>query len=198
MEDGEGTLGDNTMLHQQSTNTIATSKSSALGPSGKGLKWFEKLDDFDVSIHASFIAFAIECLMGVKKWESLVDLSNRLNNATENTYASNLLPFIIYAQQTLHEEAALNTNEKRISLSIRVQQFENWKMTNKKKRSRQAMITGEIPLEEQEFLRDKAGLEKEIFRLEIIENVLLSDKQASDLLFENIKRDANNCEEALK
>ena len=71
-------------------------------------------------------------------------------------------------------------------------------MTNKKKRSRQALITGEIPPEEQEFLRDKAQLEKEIFRLEIIEGVLLSDKQGSELLLENIKRDANNCEEALK
>jgi len=34
--------------------------------------------------------------------------------------------------------------------------FENWKLVNKKKRSRQAMITGEIPPEEQEFLNDKA------------------------------------------
>ncbi len=60
------------------------------------------------------------------------------------------------------------------------------------------MITGEIPPEEQEFLRDKAGLEKEIFRLEIIENVLNSDRLASDGLLENVKRDANACEESLK
>lgn len=60
------------------------------------------------------------------------------------------------------------------------------------------MITGEIPPEEQEFLRDKASLEKEIFRLEIIEGVLNTDKQKSESLLENIKRDANNCEESLK
>lgn len=60
------------------------------------------------------------------------------------------------------------------------------------------MITGEIPPEEQEFLRDKAQLEKEIFRLEIIENVLNMDRTASDNLLENIKRDANACEESLK
>ena len=60
------------------------------------------------------------------------------------------------------------------------------------------MLTGEIPPEEQEFLRDKQQLEKEIFRLDVIENVLLSDKQASDGLLENIKRDANNCVESLK
>ena len=47
-------------------------------------------------------------------------------------------------------------------------------------------------------MRDKQQLEKEIFRLDVIENVLLSDKQASDGLLENIKRDANNCVESLK
>ena len=35
--------------------------------------------------------------MAVSKWESLVDISNRLNNATANEFASQLLPFIIYA-----------------------------------------------------------------------------------------------------
>lgn len=60
------------------------------------------------------------------------------------------------------------------------------------------MLTGEIPAEELEFNRDKQKLEKEIFRLDVIENVLLSDKQSSESLFENIKRDANNCVESLK
>lgn len=60
------------------------------------------------------------------------------------------------------------------------------------------MITGEIPPEEQEFINDKAILEKEIFRLDVIENVLLADKDASYTLLENLKRDANNCDEALK
>jgi len=114
--------------------------------------------------------------MGVQKWESLVDISNRLNKSTDNAYAALLLPFIIHAQTTLHGHAADETTDKRNQLQIRVQQFENWKLANKKKRSRQAMITGEIPPEEQEFLRDKAQFEKEIFRLEVIESVLLSDK----------------------
>jgi hypothetical protein len=87
-----------------------------------------------------------------------------------------LLPFIIYAQSTLHGEAARQTTEKKSALQARVQQFETWKLTSKKKRSRQAMLTGEIPPEELEFNRDKQTLEKEIFRLDVIENVLLSDK----------------------
>jgi hypothetical protein len=50
-----------------------------------------------VTIHASFVAFGVQALMAVGKWESLVDLSNRLNDATVNTFAQQLLPFIIYA-----------------------------------------------------------------------------------------------------
>lgn len=86
--------------------------------------------------------------MAVSKWESLVNISNRLNIATEYEYAYQLLPFIIFAQSTLHKEAEKNTKEKREALEIRIQQFENWKLTSKKKRSRQAMLTGEIPIEE--------------------------------------------------
>lgn len=121
----------------------------------KGDKWFNKVDEFKISLHASLIGFTVQCLMAVQKWESLVDISNRLCSATNNEFASQLLPFIIYAQGTLHEEAARKTAEKRKALEVRVQQFENWKLTGRKKRSRQAMLTGEIPVEEQEFNRDK-------------------------------------------
>jgi len=161
-------------------------------------KWFEQIAEFDITVQASFISFTIQSLMCVGKWEPLVDISNRLNMATDNTYASQLLPFIIFAQTTLYEKAAAETQEKKRSLDARIQSFENWKLTNKKKKSRQAMITGEIPQEEQEFLNDKAILEKKIFRDDVIENVLLSDRDASNKLLENIKRDANNADEALK
>lgn len=140
------------LKRSDSKDTLGTARSSASasnGAGGKGIKWFEKIaDQFEVSIHASFIAFGVQCLMGVKQWESLVDLSNRLNLVTVNEYASQLLPFIIFAQSTLYQEAAGKTHSKRNDLQARIQGFENWKLTNKKKRSRQAMITGEIPPEE--------------------------------------------------
>ena len=88
---------------------------------GKGAKWFELIDEFDVNIQASFIGFALQCLMSVSKWESMVDISNRLNNATENAFASQLLPFIIYAQTTLFQEEAQKTKEKKRELDIRIQ-----------------------------------------------------------------------------
>lgn len=57
----------------------------------------------------SFIGLTIQSLMLVNKWESLVYISNRLNSSTNNEFASQLLPFIIYAQSTLHAEASDNT-----------------------------------------------------------------------------------------
>ena len=69
--------------------------------SAKGPKWFDQIDEFDMTTHASFISFAIQCLMSVQKWESMVDISNRLNSATENTFASQLLPFIITIQHDI-------------------------------------------------------------------------------------------------
>jgi len=183
--------------HDESHATITTMTAEG-GGSEKDLKWFEKLTELDINLHTSFVSFTIQSLMHVERWESLVDLSNGLNKATENHFAAQLLPFIIHAQTTLYEAAASKTQGKRNELDVRVKQFENWKLTNKKKRSRQAMITGEIPPEEQEFLKDKTALEKDIFRLEVIENVLKSDKNASEKLLENTKRDANVCEEKLK
>jgi hypothetical protein len=99
-------------------------------------KWFDKIDEFDINICSSFIGYAMQLLMAVGKWESLVDISNRLNSASENIFASQLLPFIIFAQTTLYEDAATTTEGRRSDLAKRIADFETWKNTNKKKRSR--------------------------------------------------------------
>ena len=65
--------------------------------------------------------------MCVQKWESMVDISNRLNSATENQFASQLLPFIIHAQTTLFQKAADNTTGKKRALEARINEFEVWK-----------------------------------------------------------------------
>lgn len=54
----------------------------------KATKWWEKVPELDINVQASFIGFAVQCLMSVRKWESMVDISNRLNSATENAFAS--------------------------------------------------------------------------------------------------------------
>lgn len=151
--------------------------------------WFSKIDDFDIKIYSNFIAFAVQCLMVSSKWESMVELINKFNFVTCNFFASYLLPFVIYAQQTLYDVAAKNTHVKRHELNMRTQMYENWKATSAKtsKKSRQALMTGELPVEEVEFMKEKIILENEIFKLEVIENVLKHDLMSSEHLMEIIK-----------
>lgn len=70
---------------------------------------------------ASFVSYTVQSLMCVGMWESLVDISNRLNQSTENAFASQLLPFIIFAQTTLYEQAATMTLNKKRALDSRIQ-----------------------------------------------------------------------------
>lgn len=99
MGDDEEHKHDPTMQKVTSMTSIKGGQQESSGQVGnsKGAKWFEVVDEFDVTTQASFIGFAIQCLMAVSKWESMVDISNRLNSATENKFASQLLPFIIFA-----------------------------------------------------------------------------------------------------
>lgn len=88
--------------------------------STKGVKWYDHVGEFDISIQASFIGFAVQCLMCVGKWESMVDISNRLNQATDNTFSMQLLPFIINAQTTLYQSAEHRTQDKKRTLESRI------------------------------------------------------------------------------
>ncbi len=49
-------------------------------------------------------------------------------------------------------------------------------------------MTGELAPEEQEFQREKALLDNDIFKLNVIENVLKSDLQVSENLLEMISK----------
>ena len=49
----------NGLGHNESKQTIGTSKSGAMGVNGKGLKWYEKIQEFDISVHCSFIGYGI-------------------------------------------------------------------------------------------------------------------------------------------
>ena len=90
------------------------------------------------------------------------------------------------------------TEKTKSDLETRIQQFNHWKATSKKSKSRQAMLTGEVPKEELDFRRDKEILEKEVFRLEVHETFLRYDKEDSDLSLDRIKKASNNTKESLR
>ena len=58
-------------------------------------------------------------------------------------------------------------------------------------------MTGEKPAEELEYLREKGILDNEIFKLEVIENVLKADLATSERLMDVVKRSANKAVESL-
>ena len=149
-----------------------------------------------LGLYANVISYAIQCLLTVEKWQSLADLCQRFIAKTQNDFGGFLLPFAIYSQNVLYTRSEQNTIAKRNELQARVEAFEKWAAT-KKKKSRAAMITGEIPPEEQEFIKDKAKLLAEIMKLEIIQEFFAEDKHKNDELLALIKRDSNTAKEAL-
>jgi hypothetical protein len=80
----EGTHMEAQTLGEEVAKTQIVSNQS----NGKGGKWFEEVEDFEIILHSSLIGFTVQCLMAVSKWESLVDISNRLNSATQNEFAT--------------------------------------------------------------------------------------------------------------
>ncbi len=147
-------------------------------------------------LYANVIGYSVQCLLMVEKWLSLADLCQRFDARTRNEYGGYLLPFAIYAQGVLHVRSEQSTTAKRDELRARVEAFEKWAAT-KKKKSRAAMITGEIPPEEQEFIKDKTKLQAEIRRLEILQEYCAEDKGKSDETLALVKRDSSTAKEAL-
>ena len=147
-------------------------------------------------LYANVISYSVQCLLMVEKWLSLADLCQRFNGRTKNEYGGFLLPFAIYAQTVLYTRSDQATNSKREELKARIEAFEKWSAT-KKKKSRAAMITGEIPPEEQEFIKDRTRLQAEIVRLETIQDFAFEDKHKSEETLALVKRDSSTAKEAL-
>lgn len=79
-----GDQPEKSILAKKTGAAAAKAEESKAPTSAKSIKWFDVIDEFDMPTQASFISFALQCLMCVSKWESMVDISNRLNFATEN------------------------------------------------------------------------------------------------------------------
>lgn len=164
--------------------------------------------DSDIRFYSNFIAYTIQCLFVAEKWESMVDLADIASKQLNEIYPdpdddmlfllAYLLQFRIYAENNLFNTAHGKTMKTKEDLEARIQQFNHWKATSKKSKSRQALLTGEVPKEELDFKRDKEILQKEVFRLEVHETFLLSDKKESELSLDRIKKASNNTKESLR
>lgn len=167
-----------------------------------------KASDSDVRFYSSFITYTIQCLFVAEKWESMVDLADIACKQFNELYPdpdddilfllAYLLQFRIYAENKLFTAANAKTEQTRDELEARIQKFNHWKATSKKSKSRQALLTGEKPKEELDFLRDKEILQKEVFRLAVHDTFLRIDKEQSELELDRIKKASSNTKESLR
>ena len=89
------------------------------------------------------------------------------------------------------------TSKKRQELEQKTKEFEEWTAINKKKKSRQLMLTGEIPPEQIQFEKEADDLTTQINLKKQKEDFLKEDSDHSTAVLKNIKRDENQALEAL-
>lgn len=66
---------------------------------------------------------------------------------TEHSYSLHLLPFSTYAQSILHKEALAQVEEKSKTIEKRKKDFFKWLNSDKRKKSRQTLLSNEVPPE---------------------------------------------------
>lgn len=110
---------------------------------------------------------------------------------TQHFFSLEVLPFTVHAQRRLYEQAKEQTLAKIKQLEDRTKEFEDWKVTNKKRRTRQAMLTGEIPPEQIAYEKDAEELNRQIKIHKQKENFLNNEKIRSEEVLSQIKRDMN-------
>ena len=159
--------------------------------------WFLTRPEIKINLYANIIGFAIQCLLVTEKWEYLQYLCFRMNSATQQHFAGTVLPFKIYAERALYERAQQARILRERDLETRKEQYEIWKNTTKKRKSRQAMITGEVPKEQLEFESDCLEIQNSIEAKQAKEKELLRRIKESETDLDDIKKGASNAEESL-
>lgn len=81
---------------------------------------------------------------------------------------------------------------------MNIEKENNWLIPSKQKQSRQALLTGELPPEEIEFMKDKGELEKEVYRLEVIESVIKATKEQDEQALKSMKEHYSESRDSLK
>ncbi|CAG9327873.1 unnamed protein product [Blepharisma stoltei] len=159
--------------------------------------WFLARQDVDIHLYSNIVGFAIQCLLVAEKWEYLQYICFSMNLVTQHYFAGPVLPFKIYAERALYERAKQGREQREKELEERKEKYENWKLTSKRRKSRQALITGEIPQEQIEFERDCKEIIEKIERKRAKEIILLGKLNESEAELEQLKKGASNAEESL-
>ena len=120
-----------------------------------------------------------------------------MNLVTSHHFAGTVLPFKIFAERALFERAEKARIAREKELEVRKEQYEIWKSTTKKRKSRQAMITGEVPKEQLDFENDCRVIQASIQEKQAKETELMMKIRESETELDDIKKGASNAEESL-
>jgi len=158
--------------------------------------WFTK-ESLDIATIANVTAYCIQTLTVENKLRVLVEDSKHFCNTVQHHFSLEVLPFTVFAQKRLYEQAREQTNAKIKQLEERTKAFEEWKAANRRRRTRQAMLTGEIPPEQIEYEKDAEELNRQIQIYKHKENFLNTEKATSEDVLYQLKRDVNQVLESL-
>lgn len=162
-----------------------------------GVPWFSSISDLDIELYANLIGYAIQCLLVAEKWECLQYTCEKMNLVTDNHFAQSVLPFKIYAEKTLWQKAKELKEQREHDLKKRKEEFEYWMATSKKRKTRQAMLTGEIPQEQLDYEKDAQIISESIAKRKLKEDGLVQKLNLSETQLENLKKGANKAAESL-
>jgi hypothetical protein len=162
-----------------------------------GVPWFTSISELDIDLYSNLIGFAIQCLLLAERWESLQYTCEKMNLVTDNHFSQTVLPFKIYAEKTLWEKAKELRDQRENDLRKRKEEFEHWMATSKRRKTRQAMLTGEIPQEQIDYERDAQEISESIAKRKLKEDGLAQKLSLSETQLENLKKGANKAAESL-
>lgn len=180
---------------------FATGFQSSLGPAsltamtafeeGSNVAWFSRRPELEVPFIANLVSFSLQAVFMTQKWNCLVNLCDRFNSLTSNSFAGPVLPLKVYAENALLEKASQRTREQIEILAARTEAYELWRSSTKRKKSRQVMLTGELPPEQIEFEADRSRLLQIIEKRKAKETFLRDKLERSQGQLEQIKSDLN-------
>ncbi len=116
---------------------------------------------------------------------------------SQHHFSLEVLPFTVFAQKKLYEQAKELTTSKVKQLEARTKAFEDWRSNTKNRRKRQALLTGETAPEQIEYEKDAEELNRQIQVYKHKEDFLNNEKATSETVLYQIKRDANQVLEGL-
>ncbi|EAR94374.2 hypothetical protein TTHERM_00049190 (macronuclear) [Tetrahymena thermophila SB210] len=146
--------------------------------------WFDNEKDLNIEVLANVVAFTTQVLMVEQKWNVLIGITRSFCNDSQHYYSKYILPFTNYAQKKIYKEANLRTIAKINELAEEERLYNEWKKGRRKTRA--AMMTGEIPPEQIKFENTKKELEEQIKLLKQKEDFILAEMNLSSNLIQQV------------